>query len=113
MTDEIRPLSDDASADIIKEMFDLDSEDWHYSDEGDYESACVEAMNRQGGNFQTLVALEWPMENRKTKEKKKLRLLISPDDAEGLAKVLLHNVAWLKSRPSYGYGQNKSMKKRT
>lgn len=97
MDDELQPLPYDPAAAEIVEMFDLGAENWYYSAPGDYQVAAVQAMKNDGTNFQTLLALEWPVRNRNTNEESTLRLLIHPDDAVGLASVLQHTTKWLAS----------------
>lgn len=93
----LRPLPNDPSGMQVESMFDLRSEEWWLTDGGDYQTAAVEAMTNDGSNHQTLIALEWPARLNHSTEVKRLRLLIHPDDALGLASVLAHTAAWLQS----------------
>ena len=97
MDDELRPLPFDPSAVNIVSMFDLDSDDWEYSDKGDYETCIVQAFKRDGTNPQTLLALTWPMRNRRTKKITTLRLLIHPEDAANLADTMKRSLDWLRT----------------
>jgi len=96
MTDEIRPLPYDPSAKQIVSMVDLDDAEWLFGTVGDYQCACVEAMRNDGSNYQTCIALEYPVRVRNTDEHKTLRLIITPESAEGLANALMHSVNWLE-----------------
>lgn len=98
MPDELRPFGDDTAAAEVISILELDSEDWEYTEAGDYQSACIQAFANDGSNCQTLVALTWPVRNRTTGKTSTLRLLISPADAIGMAEILTHSVRWLKAR---------------
>jgi len=103
MSDEgIRPLPDDAAGEQIISMFDLDAADWNYTEAGDYQAAIVQCFKRDGSELQTLIALEWPIRNRNTGELSTMRLLISPEDAVGLAEVITTSARWLKIRGIIG-----------
>lgn len=102
MSDELRPMPYDPSAATVSEMIDLDADDWYFTAAGEYQSGAVEAMKRDGSNAQTLIALEWPARLRGTDERRTLRLLISPEDAVGLADVLAHSARWVAAARRLG-----------
>jgi hypothetical protein len=76
-------------------MLDLRGEEWWLTVPGDYESAAVEAMRFDGSDWQRVIALTWPARRNHGKERKVLRMMISPEDALGLAEVLTHTAKWL------------------
>ena len=75
-------------------MLDLGKE-WWLTTEGDYEAAAMEVMRFDGSNWQRVIALTWPARMNHGKEHKTLRMLISPEDAIGLANTLMHTAKWL------------------
>jgi hypothetical protein len=95
MTDP-RPIPVDPSAVTVKSMIEID-QSWLMAAPGDYEAFAVEAMTRSGTNWQRVVALRWPARINKTDEEVTLRLLVAPEDAIGLARVLMHTATWLAS----------------
>lgn len=99
MTDrpQFQPIPGDPSRELVLEMFDARSDEWLLSDGGDYQTAAVECFTNDGSNLQRLIALEWPARVNHSQERRRVRLLIHPEDAEGLADVLAHSVAWLDS----------------
>lgn len=90
-----RPLADDPSAVVVSEMFDARSEDWVLMADGDYRAAAVETFRDDGSGHQPGIALEWPGRRNHTDELVTVRLLMSPDDALGLAEVLAHAGTWM------------------
>lgn len=96
MADHFRPIDGDPGAEQIVAMFDAGG-DWLLSDEGGYQTAAVEAMKADGTNLQRVVALEWPARRNHSDETVTVRLMISPDDALGLADVLGHTARWMKA----------------
>lgn len=96
----IRPVPQDPDAPMIAEMFDLRDEEWYCSAPGEYQTAAVETMKRDGSSWQRSVALEWPARINNSDETKIIRLLVSPEDAIGLADALATSAAWLLSLPS-------------
>jgi hypothetical protein len=84
-------------------MFDLNAEDWWLTTEGGYQTAAAETMRRDGSGFQQVIILEWPARLNKTHEEKVLRLMVSPEDADGLAEVLRHTARWMKSARALGF----------
>lgn len=68
---------------------------WLLGAAGDYESFAVETVTRDGRNWQRGIAVRWPARINKTNEHVMLRLIISPEDAVGLAEVLTHTAQWL------------------
>lgn len=93
----IRPLSYDPSADTVAEAFDLASDEWWLTAGGEYHTAAVETMRRDGTDYQRCVALEWPCRLNHGDELRTIRLLISPEDAEGLADGLEHTARWMRA----------------
>lgn len=95
--EQFRPLPEDPSGPMVAAMFDVRSEEWLMSDAGDYQTAAVEAFREDGSGFNRLIALEWPGRVNHSTERRTIRLLIAPEDAEGLSIVLAHTAAWLRS----------------
>jgi hypothetical protein len=93
-----RPLEDDAGKDIIGKVFDIRSEDWLLTDGGGYQTAAAETWQKDGGVWQEVVILEWPARKNHSEEKVMVRLMISPEDAMGLAEVLESTATWLMRR---------------
>jgi len=94
--DNFRPLAGDPDADMVVAMFDANADDWILTTAGDYQTAAVEAMRSDGTGHQACVILEWPGRRNHTDDEVTVRLMISPDDALGLAEVLTHSARWLK-----------------
>lgn len=97
MADEpIRPVPFDPSRATVVAMLDLHAgEPWLMTAAGDYHAFAVEAMKRDGSNFQSLIALQWPARANGTDDHSVVQLLIHPDDVRGLVGVLAHTLAWL------------------
>jgi hypothetical protein len=91
-----RPISLDPSRITIARMIEVD-QSWLLGTDGDYEAFAVETMKRDGTSWQRAIAVRWPARINKTDEKVLLRLLISPEDALGLADVLMHTAGWLQA----------------
>ena len=100
MTEWVRPIPEDPSAAIAQGMIDVD-QSWLLSAPGEYDSFAVEAMTSDGGSYQRTIALRWPARINKTGEAVTLRLLIAPEDALGLADVLIHTATWLAAAGEY------------
>lgn len=98
--DPIRPLPDDPTGPLIAAMFDLRGTDWLLSAVGDYQTGAVETMRRDGSGYQRAVALEWPARRNHSDEEVTVRLLMSPEDALGLATVLAHTARFLLAATS-------------
>lgn len=92
----VRPIAIDPAATQVRSMLSID-QTWAIAAPGDYATFAVEAMTNDGGNYQRLVALEFPARLNKTDELVTLRLLIAPEDAAGLAETLAHTYAWLRA----------------
>lgn len=96
MSDEsIRPIPGDPSADEITEMLDIRNAEWLVAGQGEYGAAAVEAMKASGAGYQHLIALTWPARVNNSDEERMVRLLIHPEDAVGIAAVLLDSSKWL------------------
>lgn len=93
---DIRAIPVDPSRATVEELIDVD-QSWLLGATGDYESFAIEAMTRDGRNWQRGIAIRWPARINKTDERVMLRLIISPEDAVGLAGVLTHTARWLDS----------------
>jgi hypothetical protein len=93
----IRPIPGDPAEAQVVAAFDLRDEAWLLSAPGDYEAAAVEVFKQDGSNYQRLVAVQWPARLNNGTERVTVRLLIAPEDAEGLAGVLQHTARWLKA----------------
>lgn len=98
MSDDLRPLPNDPDRETVASIFRMDAP-WWLTAGGEYQAAAVEVMKDDGTNYDRCVALEWPARLNKTKEDQVLRLLISPEDAIGLAQVLVHTAAWMLGLP--------------
>lgn len=103
MTDRpaVRPIPSDPTAAEIAGFMEID-QTWVISDGGDYATAAVEAMTNDGGNYQRVVALQWPGRLNRTGERATVRLLMDPRDAVALAESLLRSVAWLAAATELG-----------
>lgn len=101
MTDEpntLRPIPGDPGAAEIVAAFDLAGDDWLLSTPGEYMTGAAETMQDDGSNWQRVVILEWPCRRNHDHgpdAAMTLRLMVSPEDALGLAEVLAHTAAWL------------------
>jgi len=98
VSDHFRPLDDDPSKAMVEAMFDARSGDWIVSAPGDYQAAAALAMREDGSDLQTVVILEWPGRRNHTTEHVTVRLMMSPEDAIGLAETLATPAAWLIAR---------------
>lgn len=97
MADHFRPIPGDPGGETIAAMFDARSDDWLLSSPGDYQTGAAETMREDGTSHQRVVILEWPARRNHTDEHVTVRLMISPDDALGLAEVLAHTARWMKA----------------
>lgn len=93
---EIRPIPLDPSREVVESILEAD-QSWLVAAAGDYEAFAVETMRRDGSNWQRLIAIRWPARINKTDEHVQLRLLVDPEDAAGLAQVLIHTATWLRT----------------
>ena len=100
MTD-VRPVPLDPSAHLVAEAISSAST-WLLTDSGDYQTFAVEAFRNDGTGHQVAVALQWPARLNHDDSPATVRLLISPEDAEGLAKTLLSTVRWLAAARDVG-----------
>lgn len=99
MTDP-RPLANDPDRPKIVEAFDLhDGTEWWLTAGGDYETGAAETMREDGSGWQRVVMVQWPARLNKTTRTTTLRLLISPEDALGLAEVLCHTAGYMLGLP--------------
>lgn len=94
MPEHFRPLPDDPDGEVIAAMFDA-NEDWLLAAGGSYQTGAAECMKADGSAFQRVVILEWPTRRNHTDEQVMVRLMISPEDAIGLADVLRHTGRWM------------------
>lgn len=102
MADEaFRPISYDPSAEMIYQVFDP-TERWVCGAEGEYKTALAETFQEDGSDAGIVVLIEIPGRYNKTEEPVQVRLMISPEDAEGLAKNILHSCEWLKAAKILG-----------
>jgi len=95
MNGDPRPIAGDPSSSQVVAMLDIDNVEWWLTNGGDYMTAAVETMARDGSDWQRVIALEWPTRLNHGTEEKVIRLMISPEDAVGLAETLLHTANWL------------------
>lgn len=100
-----RPLPDDPDGPTVARMFDARSSDWVVAAPGDYHAAAAETWRKDGTGWQQVVVLEWPGRRNHTDEHVRVRLMIDPEDALGLADVLAHSARWLLARGSAGGGK--------
>lgn len=78
-------------------MLDLGSDEWLLAAEGGYHTAAIETFKNDGSGYQRVIALEWPARVNHSDERRTVRLMVSADDALGLANVLTHTANWLRS----------------
>lgn len=97
-----RALPGDPDGPMVEAMFDIRSEDWILASNGTFQTAALEAMRDDGSGHQVVVALEWPGRRNHTDEQVTVRLLMSPEDAEGLADVLEGTGRWLRQARERG-----------
>lgn len=90
----MRPIPGDPGAESIEAMLAI-SDDWLLTAGGGYETGAVETMTKDGGNFLRAIALTWPARRNHTTDQVTVRLLISPEDAIGLAANLVHTADWM------------------
>lgn len=102
MSGEIRPLPDDPSAAVVRSMMDLGSEEWLLLTSGDFHSAAVETMQRDGTGHQIAVALELPCRVNRSDERRTVRLLFDPEAAMDIALALAETGQWLVARQRMG-----------
>jgi hypothetical protein len=95
MSEPLRPVPGDPDGPLVMAMFDVSAENWVLSTAGDYQAAACETMRYDGSGYQRVVALEWPGRINHTTENVTVRLLMSPEDALGLADVMSHAARWL------------------
>lgn len=93
--ENMRPLENDPTKEIVRDAFDMNNAEWWLTDEGEYQTAAAEMMKFDGTNFSRVVILEWPARLNKSKETKTLRLAMSPQDALGLAQVMAYTAMWM------------------
>lgn len=90
-----RPIPGDPSHVQVQSLLDVRDEEWWLTTGGDYQTAAVETMRQDGSQWQRMIALEWPARRNHGRDHTVLRLMISPEDAVGLAEVLVHTARWL------------------
>jgi len=95
VSDDLRPIEGDPGAAEAESFMDLGSERWWLTAEGDYATSAGETMRYDGSNWQRVVMLQWPARLNKSDAAAPLRLLMSPEDAIGLAQVLVHTAGWM------------------
>jgi hypothetical protein len=93
---ELRPVPSDPSAPIVEGFLEVD-QSWLLGAAGEYDAFAAEVMTRTGQNWQRVIGLRWPARINKTDELVTLRLLISIEDAQGLADVLTRTANWYKA----------------
>lgn len=102
MSGDLRPLPDDPGADYVEAMLAVRDAEWLLTSRGDYVTYAVETMKADGSGHQVAVAFECPVRVNNGTETRVVRLLIAPEDAEGLAENLAHTTAWLAARRTGG-----------
>lgn len=95
MPKHFKPLPNDPGKKAIMSMFDARNGNWLLTDSGEYQTAAVEAMKEEGSSYQSVVILEWPTRKNHSDEKVLVQLMIHPEDALGLAKLLIHTATWM------------------
>ena len=93
----IRPIPEDSSSEEVKLVLEQFDDSWALANAGDYMTFAVDAFKNDGSNHQKLLALVFPARLNNTDEDITIRLLLSPEDAQGLAETMAHTVAWLRS----------------
>jgi hypothetical protein len=104
---QFRPIEGDPSAPMVEAMFDARSGDWILTAEGDYQSAAVEVLKADGSAVRKAVILEWPGRRNHSDELVTVRLMMAPDDAIGLADILVQSGRWLKAMEERERGEGK------
>lgn len=93
----VQPIPEDPSNPEIALVIRQFDDAWALAAGGDYMTFAVEAFKNDGSDHQKLVAMVFPSRYNHTDEDVTIRLLLSPEDAQGLAETLAHTVAWLSS----------------
>ena len=101
MSQHWRPLPDDPDGPVVAAMFDAGA-DWLLTAQGDYQTAAAEAMRADGTDLQVVVILEWPTRRNHSDELVMVRLMMSPEDAWGLAGTLETTAEWLMKQRGGG-----------
>ncbi len=98
MTDQnLRPISNDPDRELVLSILNVEGEEWWLTVPGDHQAMAVEAMRFDGSDWQRVVAFELPTRRNNGTEHKVLRVMMSPRDALGFAKVLTHTAQWLEA----------------
>lgn len=93
---ELRPLPGDQAGAQVQELLDLADGDWYLAADGEYETAAAEAWRNDGQNFQQVVLITFPARRNHHAEPSAVRLMLSPEDAVGLALNLVHTATWMQ-----------------
>lgn len=94
---QFAPIPDDPTGMLILDSMDANADNWILTQAGDYYTGAVALYRRDERNGEPVIALEWPGRYNKTDKATKVRLFIAPEDAVGLAQVLLHSAGWLSN----------------
>ncbi len=93
---KFEPIPNDPESGLIAQnMADIRDAKWNLTTAGDYGTFALSAFKNDGSNYQEVVAVQCSTRINGTDELETVRLLISPEDAVGLAKVLMHTGVWL------------------
>lgn len=92
-----RPVPIDPDRELVVSILNIDGEEWWLTEPGDHQAMAVEAMRLDGADWQRVVAFELPVRKNNGTDHKVLRVMMSPEDALGFAKVLTHTARWLEA----------------
>ncbi len=73
------------------------NEEWYLTRPGEFQTAAVETMKRDGSDWQRLILMTWPARHNYGDEDEEVRLAISVEDAAGLVETLTHTIKWLRA----------------
>ena len=93
---KIRPVPNDPSIVEVTAMLEA-NEEWYLTRPGEFQTAAVETMKRDGSDWQRLILMTWPARHNYGDEDEEVRLAISVEDAAGLVETLTHTIKWLRA----------------
>ena len=94
MSDRLRPVPHDPSKVQVVSMIET-SEEWWLTAPGDYKTAAIEMMRRDGSDWQRGILISWPARRNHSDEHKEIRLVMSGEDAAYFVATLAHTVEWM------------------
>lgn len=92
-----RPIPGDPGAIDVWAIVNVDPGEWLLATAGHYAASAVETMANDGSGWQRCVAVIVPARRNHSTETETVRLMISAEDAVGLAAVMAHAALWLES----------------